>query len=254
MLADQTATDALPLSLKPSRATTLWLTAAVLCLAFYFIEHGNTAISTLEAFRGTEDELVARTTEGDLGRRLAIPILAVFGALLLVRRDGWKIQIQSPLGWLLLGYLAWCGLSILWSEDSSLTIRHYGAMLLCSIAALGIARWVTLRELCLIALVVSTILIANGVRTEIALGTFRPFSTDYRFAGTMHPNAQAAYCAIMSLAAIFLARDAKTARMLLWALALTGIGLLLLTRSRTVCGAFVLGLLAYGALAPPGRK
>ena len=114
-------------------------------------------------------------------------------------------------------------------------------------------RQLTLRDLCLVALVVSTILIANGVRTEIALGTFHPFSADYRFAGTLHPNVQAPYCATMALAAACLASRAKRGGALLWMLFLVGVALLVLTKSRTVCGAFLAGWLVYswiGALWP----
>ena len=41
---------------------------------------------------------------------------------------GWN---SARLGWLLLGYLAWCGLSILWSENLPLTIRHFSVLLFC---------------------------------------------------------------------------------------------------------------------------
>ena len=53
----------------------------------------------------------------------------------------------------------------------------------------------------MVTLGVTTILIMNSVHTELALGTFRPFDSDYRFAGTLHPNVQAPYCATMALAA-----------------------------------------------------
>ena len=167
------------------------------------------------------------------GRRLAILAIGLFGALLLLYPGGRRLELRSRLGWLLLGYLAWCGLSILWSENLPLTIRHFSVLLFCSLGALGICAPVHLRDLCLVALVVSTILIANGVRTEIALGTFHPFSADYRFAGTLHPNVQAPYCATMALAAACLASRAKRGGALLWMLFLVGVALLVLTKSRT---------------------
>jgi O-antigen ligase len=231
-----------------SRAHTaiVWLTCAVLTLAFYEMEHNNKEVSRLEAFTVTGDEMAERAAEGDLARRLTIPALAFFGGLLLLRRDGWRLRLDSALGWLLLGYVGWCAVSIAWSDEPMLTLRHVAVLLFCCIAALGVARQITPRELCQITLVVATILIANSVYTELSLGTFRPFDPEYRFAGVLHPNVQAPYCATMALAAACLASRAQRGRILLWALCLAGVGLLVLTKSRTVCGAFLAGLLIYG--------
>lgn len=114
--------------------------------AFYLIEHKNP-----EAFVGTPSELAAKMADGDTGRRLAIPALGLFGVLLLLRRDGSRLELRSHLAWLLLGYLTWCGASFLWSTEPPLTLRHFTVLLFCSIGALGVARQVTLRDLCLIA-------------------------------------------------------------------------------------------------------
>ena len=241
-------------SLPRSRPAIVLLTIAVLTGAFYFIEHRNAEVSDLEAFTVTGDEMADKAAEGDIGRRVAFPAIGLFGALLLVRRDGWRLGLQSRLAWLLLGCLAWSMASVLWSVDPSLTVRRLSVLLLCTVGALGIARQVTLREVCWIALAGTSLLVANSVRIEIALGTFLPFSADYRFAGTLHPNAQAPYCAMMALAAAFLASGARRGRVLLWALCLIGAVLLVLTKSRTVCASVVIGLLAYGLLTAPWTK
>ncbi len=231
----------------PGRTAIVWLMIAVLTTAFYFIEHTNARFSQLDELGITGDEMAVRASEGDAARRVAILAIGLFGAMLLVRRDGWRLELRSWLGWLLLGYLVWCALSVFWSLNLALTVRHVGVLLFCAVGALGVARQVTLRELCLITLVVTTILVTNSVRTEIAMGTFRPLDPQYRFAGTLHPNVQAPYCALMALAAACLASRAGRWRMFLWALCLTAVALLLLTKSRTVCGVFLVGLLVYGS-------
>ena len=99
--------------------------------------------------------------------------------------------------------------------------------------------------MCVIALGVTSLLVFNSVCTEIALGTFRPWTAEYRFAGTLHPNVQAPYCATMALAAACLARTAPRGRFLLLALCLAAVTLLLLTKSRTVCGVCAAGLIIY---------
>ena len=252
MRAPELAAETIPW--LPGRTAMVWLTIVVLSGAFYVIEHANTRVSTLEAFTITGDEMAEGAAKGDTGRRLAIPVLGLFGALLLLRRDGWRLELRSPLGWLLLGYLAWCGMSLLWSDDLPLTFRRFSALLFCSVGALGIARQVTMRDLCLITLVVATILVSNSVLTEIALGTFHPLSPDYRFAGTLHPNVQAPYCAAMALAAFCLASRAKRGRALLWMLFLIGTALLVLTKSRTTCAGLLAGLLAYASLNVSWRQ
>ena len=195
-------------SSPPGRTLMVCSTIALLTAAFYCIEH-DSQVSTLEVFSVAGDELAEKSAEGDATRRLAISAIGLFGAMLLLRRDGRPLGLHSSAGWLIAGYLAWCGMSMLWSETPSLTLRHFGVLLLLGVGALGIARHFDPNALCLIALPVAAMLIANGVRTEIALGTFHPLSPEYRFAGTLHPNLQATYCAMMTLSAAFLASRAK---------------------------------------------
>ena len=56
------------------------------------------------------------------------------------------------------------------------------------------------------AIVVGGAYLAVGVGAELALGTFRPWSAEYRFAGTIHPNAQGVQLAVLCLASFCLAR------------------------------------------------
>ena len=233
--------------LQTNRAVIVCLTIVVLTAAFYGVEHRNDQVSNSETFTNTAEEVVDKLAEGDMVRRIAIPALGLFGVLMLLRRDGSPLDIRSQLGWLLCGFLAWCAASVLWSVDPPMTVRHFVVLVLCTIGAAGVARQVTMRELCLITLVVTTILVMNSVRTEIVLGTFRPLSPQYRFSGTLHPNVQAPYCATMALAAACLASRAKRGRVLLWVLCLTAVVLLLLTKSRTATAAFLVGLLLYVA-------
>lgn len=250
-------THAIALEATPSlagRRGVVGLSIVVLAVAFYFIEHRNAQVSSLQAFTVTGDDMADMSAEGDLGRRLAFPLLGLFGLALLLRHDGARLGLDSRLGWLLLVYFLWCVMSILWSVDPPLTIRRVGVLVFCGLAALGLARQTTLRDLCIISLTVAAIHVANGLRVEIALGTFQPFSSEYRFAGTQHPNAQALYCATMALAAAYLARRAERSGFFLWTLCLIGMVLMVMTKSRTVCAAFLGALLAYGVLDMPWSK
>src|SRR5262245_35064165 len=89
----------------PRRTALVWSTIGLLIVVFYLMEHRNSQVSNLEAFTISGEEMAARAAEGDQARRLAIPILGLFGAALLVRRNGWRWRIHRPLAGLLTMYL-----------------------------------------------------------------------------------------------------------------------------------------------------
>jgi O-antigen ligase len=112
------------------------------------------------------------------------------------------------------------------------------------------ARQLSALQMCWLCLVVSAGYVVVGIAAEIALGTFKPLSADYRFAGTLHPNGQGASCALLCLAAICLLKHTQEGRPVLYALIVCGVALMLLTRSRTSCVALVAGLLALVCVRP----
>ena len=83
---------------------------------------------------------------------------------------------------------------------------------------------------------------------------FTPWNGDYRFAGTVHPNLQASYCAVLCLTAICLASRQTTARPLLIGLAVLGGGLLLLTKLRTTTTAVLIALACWGWVRSSDRQ
>jgi len=250
LLQDVTAEDN-----APSGRFAVWFTIAVLTAAFYCIEHRTFEPMGLEENRISGDEMSARALEGDLGRRLAIPAVGLLGGLLLMcARQGRIAERSTVLAWMLLAYLGWCMLSILWSIDRPLSSRNVGVLLLCCLGAVGIAARMSINDIWLIALAVTSILVLNSVRTELSAGLFQPWVAEYRFAGTLHPNVQAPYCAVMALSAACLASRARRGSLLLWAICLTGLGLLVLTKSRTVCASLLAGLLLYSLIGLSWQK
>lgn len=227
------------------------LCIAVLAPIFYLMEHHNANVSQLKAFHINGDEMAELAAKGDGARRLAIPVLGLFGAWLLTRPWGSAPRCASWLGWMLIAYLGWCMLSITWSPDLGLTVRHVAVLIICLVGALGLAQTIDLHELCLVTLGVTTILVINSLLSELRLGTFHPFESEYRFAGNLHPNVQAPYCALLALSAACCARQARRGRILLWMLCLIGVGLMLLTKSRTVCGVFAAGIVVYALFNSP---
>jgi len=141
-------------------------------------------------------------------------------------------------------YLAWATTSVLWSVNPGMTCKRLAVLMFCILAAVGFVRQFRPRDVVLMAMVISGVYLLVGVGTELALGTFRPWSSGYRFAGTVHPNSQGAHLAILCLASFCLAQSATRGRPWLWTLFAVGIVFLLLTKSRTACAGLAIALAA----------
>ena len=101
-----------------------------------------------------------------------------------------------------------------------------------------------------------------GLANELALGTFDPLSAEYRFAGTLHPNAQGVVLATIFLIACGLllspdqARVPMRLRILICALLVLTFALLVLTDSRTslLCLLLALGFFCSVRLLVCNRR
>src|SRR4030095_6540837 len=96
-----------------------------------------------------------------------------------------------------------------------------------------------LREQCWLTIGTLGTLAAVGVLVELRLGTFRPWESEYRFAGSVHPNTQGPGLAAVCLAAWGLIRCRAPGRFWLWVIAAAAFALLLLTKSRTTTAAIL---------------
>jgi O-antigen ligase len=81
-----------------------------------------------------------------------------------------------------------------------------------------------------------------GVGAELALGVFTPWSSGYRFAGTLHPNLQGMNCSALIFAALTLAATSRRFRPVLLAIACGGLSFLVLTGSRGALAGGMAGL------------
>jgi O-antigen ligase len=234
----------------------LGLAVVVLAAAFFFSWHDwRSSRHQAEQVEGIDAEVSVEeaASEGSLARRLAYPAIGLLGLGFLVLRGGRPLHLRGLLPVLLLLYVLWCLTSIFWSVDVSLTSRRLVIFLCCVVGAVGVARQLTARELCLLALAVTTAYLALGVVAELALGTFRPLSSEYQFAGTAHPNQQGTSCAVLCLAAFCAARSRQQGKALLLALLVAGGIFLLLTKSRTSCVALLVTLILLFAVKASAR-
>lgn len=244
-----------PIPASPlARAAPLWLVIVVVGVAIFCTDHGL-FVSQREDYAADADQLEVVATSGSWSSRLGFALLALLGGALLARQRGRPWCLAGLLPLLLLLLVAWCLASTLWSADAGRTVRRVGALLFCFVGALGVGRQLTARDLCRLTLVVTAGYAALGVGVELGLGTLRPFASEYRFAGTLHPNEQGANCAFLCLSAVLLlGRESRgRARGLLLALLVAGAGLLLLTKSRTSIGALLAALVAVRCARPSAR-
>jgi len=239
---------------SPSASGTalLWLSIAVLAVAFVCTEHGL-LVSQMDAFGTTEDDLELAASSGRLLNKVGFSLVALLGAILVVRRRGRPFRLDGPLAALVLLFFAWCLASVLWTIDTGLTTKRLAILAFCFLGALGVGRQLAARDLCVLTLVVLTTYVAIGLCAELALGTFRPLLSEYRFAGTMHPNGQGHHCACICLASALLLSSADRGRGPLIILLILGAVFLLLTKSRTSCCALLGALVALGLFKTSAR-
>lgn len=236
------AAPSLRLSLSPSSCSSgeqelprwhLYATAAIVGLIFFITEH-DLSVSLADAFTQTADEMEVTAAGGNIVRRLAFPMFGLLGfVLLFVSRQPLRINLLLALP--IVAYLMLAAGSVLWTDDQSLTIRRLIVLGCCTLGCLGLVRRFSMRELCQFTLAVVGPLVLLGLLSEIRLGTFRPWSGDYRFSGSVHPNSQTAYLTALALAVLGLVRSPQTTRgrAILWSIFAASLVLMLLTKSRT---------------------
>jgi exopolysaccharide production protein ExoQ len=223
-----------------------WLTFLFLAVVFFLCQHDLLYSNKVtETFNPSQDELIGALDAGSLSRRVALLALALFAVASLDRHRGARLRINGPLGWTTLFFASWAVLSLVWAEDAALTFRRLLVFATLCLAATAIARRFSLREVVLLTFFCSILFLIIGVSAEIALGTFRPFTPGYRFAGTLHPNHQGINCALLLLSGFAVADAQKRRRVLFRACALVGLVFLILAASRTAFAAALLALAVY---------
>jgi exopolysaccharide production protein ExoQ len=218
--------------------------AFLIGLVFFLTEH-NVNISLADAYTQSADEMELTAAGGNLLRRVALPGLAGLGLILLaVARQ--PLHLNRWLAGPLAAYLLVAAASCLWAVDPGLCLRRLIVLACAVLGAAGIARRFTMPELCQLTLAVVGPLVFIGLLSELRLGTFRPWSGDYRFAGSVHPNTQGAYCTAAALAALGLLGSGSAERKAALASFIAAcLVLIVLTKSRT---GSVASLLAIGSV------
>ena len=232
-----------------------WFMFLFLAAVFFFAYHDlSYSKRGIDNFNPSQDDIATAVAEGSLTRRIGLLSLGLYAIVNLVRhRDKSRLRINGPLGWILLSFVAWALVSPIWAEDIGLTLRRLVVFGILCVAAVAVARRFSLREIILWTVFTTGLYLLIGVSAEIALGTFRPFTSGYRFAGTLHPTGQGINCALLLLSGVAAVYVEKHKRTFFRACALIGFIFLILTASRTSFAAALLAVTVYIGAACSGR-
>jgi exopolysaccharide production protein ExoQ len=186
--------------------------------------------------------------EGSPLRRVGVVALWLYGAVAVLVSRGVPRRYVRAIAIPGAAFLLIAVASPLWAEEPAITARKVFVLFALVLAAYGLARCWDFDTSVRVALVLTGATILLGVVTEMALGTMRPWDPDFRFRGSIHPNAMSLYCTIFVISSLVLARRFAGLRSALMALlSVLGIVMLLLTKSRGslfgLCAALVVMLL-----------
>ncbi len=233
----------------PAARPAVWW-AALLLGTLYFLSDHSVYVSLAQDFTQDADGMLETVEGGNPFRRLAYLSIAALGVGFFVSQP--SRMRPTILGGLILATAALSFASVLWAQDRGLCLRRLLVLGMALFGMFGVASKFTLKEICLIALSVSVGCVLIGLGCEIALGTFRPWLSDYRFSGTVHPNTQGVYLATICFASLALAVADAPRRKLYGSLLCGAIVLLILTKSRTSTAGVLASLgLVVLALSPP---
>ena len=236
--------------LKSPIALTIFL-AAVTAVVF-FTEHDITMSQSLTFVAEIEDQ-ESWAAGGNKFRQIAFLSCAAIGSISLLFGRVGKFRLNLPV--VLIGfYIFWAGASSQWSIDSGTTMRRYILVLCCVVGCFGYSRFLRVQDAVFGAVMVSVAYLGLGVAMELFYGSFRPYLGEYRFAGTMHPNMQAANLAMGSIAAWVMARVKPQAKLIFYGIFGLLFLFLILTKCRSATGAVPVALGVIWLASQPTRN
>ena len=229
---------------QPANWQARFAAALAIGIGFWFVGHSLNQSRTLNEESAVsadrvENRFAVQQSETTTSSAVGYFVLGGMGLACLMTASRRDVNWRHPLLLFCAVYVSWCVVSVLWSIEPVQTFRKLAILGLMLGGAFGAASRFDLEDIIWIALIALAGFVGVGLLAEIALGTFRPWRSDYRFAGTCHPNDQGLQCALLALAAGFALwndRDRPWVRRAVIVLALAGLAL---SKSRTTLLALV---------------
>ena len=221
---------------------------------FFISEHSLVMSKNLsENFVAEIEDQESWADGGNKFRQISFLSCALVGALSLIFGRTGRFRVNLPV-LLVAAYVLWAGASAAWSLDPGTTVRRYILVLCCCIGCLGFSRFLSVKDAVFAAMLVAVAYLVIGIVAEIGCGSFRPYKSEYRFAGTVHPNIQAATLAVGCIAAYSMARIKPDARTIYYSIFGFLFLFLVLTKCRSATGAVPVALGIIWFAAQPARN
>jgi len=236
-----------------------YLLVPLMLVCFFQIEHNWDASTKVEAatgiaYDGTENRTADRSSGVNAGSSSSRIMLACFAMLGLGIPCNGRFNFTSPPVWCLLLYVFWMLASTMWATEPAHTGYKAVVLAVFTFTAFGISRQLTLEQIGRTFALVCVGFIFLGIVAELSFGTLRIVG-DYRFAGTVHPNTEAAYGTMACIAAVLFYRpDKRSSLFVAVFIFVVGLTCLMLTKSRTSLAAMIIGVTAFYAIRFRGMK
>ncbi len=238
-------------ALEPTAVKMPWRWPLFLLTIFIF---ATPLVPSRSAVDLSLDEAMQVSDKGNAQREIALSALGLFALVTFVSRKHWRLQVNGLLGWLTIFYIALAVASPIWAEESPLTIRRVGVLVLLFLgASAAVVRFSQVQTMTL-AVYASSLTLLISVATEIGSGNFHPFDTGWRFSGMLHPVPQGWNCGLLTISALALAGLFPRRRARLIFLAVVAFVFLALTRSRMPLISTVLAVGSLGLLLSPKTR
>ena len=222
----------------------VWLTIPLFCLFFMLLGHDfGRSLLMDEEFNVDDAEMQQRVEQGVSKYRLAFVGIGLMGGMLLITAGGDSFRMRNLLAFCILAVIGWSFASVIWADDAALTLRRLFTLLCSFLGMMGMARAYRAIDICWWAFIFTLSMAALGLCAEIALGTFRPWQFEYRFAGLVHPNTQGVELTILILSSVVLLRNYPRWRPLFVSVIAAAVLGLIMTKSRTSAACCLLALI-----------
>src|SRR5450631_1972713 len=102
-----------------------WILFLFVSLSLLVIFHWPLSLHMqIEDYNVSEDVVVAGLDGSGIRQVMLIALCVVAIVSLVSRRSDPRLRIEGATGWLLLGFLAWALMSMMWTQDLSLTVKR----------------------------------------------------------------------------------------------------------------------------------
>lgn len=188
-----------------------------------------------------------------IGRKIGLVALLATAGLALIGTPAQRTVQLNFVTALAGAAFAWTAASFVWSDAPHETMRELVRLAIFALTALLLVRRFRTVELVWMMLALCLISIGVDVATDVAAGTFQPWTSEFRLGGTLHPNHLARLAVFVALIGYAAVREMPNQRWL-WCLVAFGNVVVIFTVSRSGLLTLVVGIAAIHLLGLPAKR